>query len=77
MIGFYGSYRHGESCNLILEYANEGTLEDYLHKYVPPTAGPDIYQFWKGLLGLIKALEAIHYIVSEDFSPALQGYVIL
>ena len=77
MIGFYGSYRHGESCNLILEYANEGTLEDYLQKCSPPTAGPDIYKFWSGLLGLIKALEAIHYIVSGDSSPVLQGYVIL
>ncbi|XTI93229.1 kinase-like protein [Cenococcum geophilum] len=74
MIGFYGSYRHGESCNLILEYANEGTLEDYLQKCSPPTTGPDIYKFWSGLLGLIKALEAIHYIVSGDSSPVLQGW---
>lgn len=36
LIGFYGSYRQGNSYNIILEYANEGTLEDYFRNMEPP-----------------------------------------
>ncbi|OCL14632.1 kinase-like protein [Glonium stellatum] len=74
IIGFYGSYIHGDSCNLILEYANEGTLGDYLQKYPPPTTRQDIYRFWNGLLGLIKALKAIHCIISGDSNTTLRGW---
>jgi serine/threonine protein kinase len=59
-IGFYGSYTHGRTSNVILEYANEGTLEDYFKRVPPPSTGPEIYLFWSRLLALLRALDALH-----------------
>ena len=72
VIGFYGSYKHGESWNIILEYANEKTLEDCFSKHTMPRTGLRIYEFWEGLLSLNRALERIHDQVYNDKS-ARQG----
>ncbi|KAI9793927.1 MAG: hypothetical protein M1816_007179 [Peltula sp. TS41687] len=66
MIGFYGSYVHDGTFNIILEYANQGTLEDYFQKVAPPCTGRDIYHFWRGLLEVIGALRMIHEVVFND-----------
>lgn len=72
VIGFYGSYKHGKTWNIILEYANEKTLEDYFTKDRTPRTGPGIYDFWESLLSLNRALEGMHDLVYTDKS-ARQG----
>jgi serine/threonine protein kinase len=60
IIKFYGSYIHGDHYNILLEYADKGSLEEYFRKESPPSRGIDIIKFWEGLFQLIKGLKAIH-----------------
>jgi len=60
IIGFYGSFEQGDKHNIILEYANKGTLEDYFKRESPPSTAQAIYCYWGALLMLGEALAAIH-----------------
>lgn len=60
IIGFYGGYRQHNTYNIILEYANNGNLEEYLQRTEPPTRTSDIYVFWKNILKLPIALKFLH-----------------
>ena len=60
LIGFYGSYLQGQTYNVILEYADKGTLEQFFQNTVPPVNGEDIISLWNGLFMIIKALKCIH-----------------
>jgi len=59
---FYGSYIYGDHYNLLLEYPDKGTLEEYFQQETPPSRGQDIIKFWEGLFQLIKALKTIHSV---------------
>lgn len=59
-IGFYGSYVHDRMCNIVLEYANEGTLEDMFQKTPPPETVPQRLQILTSLFGLVNALKILH-----------------
>lgn len=63
IIRFYGSYTHGSEYNILLEYADKGSLVEYFQKQTPPSRGKDTIKFWDGLFQLIKALKAIHSIL--------------
>lgn len=60
IIRFHGSYTHGNDYNILLEFADKGSLEEYFQKQTPPSRGVDIIKFWDSLFQLIKALKAIH-----------------
>ena len=60
IIGFYGSFTHSGTCNVVLEYADKGNLEDYLQSVPPPTKPEDIITFWEGLLHIAQGLLTIH-----------------
>ena len=77
IIGFYGSYEQDGSYNVLLEYADRGTLEDYLQNTPPPTTGDDIHMFWSALFNVIRALKLIHNVQGDQKNdpPILQGYV--
>jgi serine/threonine protein kinase len=60
MIGFYGSYIHGDSYNILFEFADKGSLEEYFQHEAPPSHEEDIFRFWGHLFELIRALNAIH-----------------
>ncbi|CAG8949741.1 hypothetical protein HYFRA_00004061 [Hymenoscyphus fraxineus] len=60
IIRFYGSYIQGDSMNIILEYADRGSLEDYLRAETPPSRGMDIIRFWDSMFQLIEALKTVH-----------------
>ncbi len=62
IIRLYGSYVHGDTLNILLEFADKGTLEDYFKTHSPPSRGPDIVKFWEALFQLIKALKAVHSV---------------
>jgi len=71
IIRFHGSYIHGDSYNILLEYADKGSLEEYFQKQTPPSRGRDIIKFWDGLFQLIKALIAIHsFLGSVNIWPS-------
>jgi len=66
IIRFFGSYRHGNTFHIILEYANQGTLEDFFQNVTPPTNPDDIYVFWCNILQLLCALTTLHNVGKED-----------
>lgn len=78
LITFYGGYQQGKTYNLILEYADKGSLENYFSETIPPADGKAIVNFWSGLFGIIGALKAIHDVeISHMEGPqVLQRYVL-
>jgi len=62
IIGFRGSFTRGDTCNVLLEHADKGTLEDYFQKERVPKNGEDIILFWEGLFKIIDALRRIHEV---------------
>lgn len=62
IIKFFGSYIHGNERNVLLEYADKGSLEDFFRSETPPSHGGEIIKFWEGLFSLIKGLKAIHSV---------------
>ncbi|RFU24317.1 hypothetical protein B7463_g12025, partial [Scytalidium lignicola] len=62
IIKFYGSFSHGDECNILLEYADRGSLEEYFKNEQPPSRAIDIIKFWASLFQLIKGLKAIHSV---------------
>ncbi|KAL9082442.1 MAG: hypothetical protein Q9165_008894 [Trypethelium subeluteriae] len=71
LIGFYGSFRHGSRLNILLEYADGGTLEEYFKQHSPPSRGVEIIDFWESLSGILKGLHAIHFVMEDDQEQAL------
>ena len=77
LIMFYGSLVLNGRYNILLEYADGGSLEDYFERTKSPKSGKDIADFWANLCSVIEALIAIH---NEEKggniryeSPELQG----
>ena len=66
IIGYHGCFIHNGTYNVILEFADKGTLEEYFAREAPPTSGEDIIAFWRGIFGIIGALVSIHGIPYGD-----------
>lgn len=60
LIQFLGSYKQGDTYNILLEYADRGTLEDFFGKVPPPSLSEDIVMFWGRFFNVIQALVRIH-----------------
>jgi serine/threonine protein kinase len=76
VIRFLGSFTHGATFNIILEYANGGTLENYFRQFPPPSLSRDIHHFWESLLRLISVLTYLQNLKFYDNS-VYQGYAIM
>ena len=60
LIGFHGSFVRKEGKrNLILEFADGGTLKELMEK-APPSRGEEILECWKSLSDLLLALHTLH-----------------
>jgi serine/threonine protein kinase len=66
IIKFHGSFSRGDSYNVILEYADQGTLADYFKNEPPPSEGEEIIRFWEAMFRLLDALRRIHEVVSDE-----------
>ena len=66
IVQFLGSYKQGDTYNILLEYADRLTLEHFFQDVAPPTLGKDITIFWQRLFNLLKALSCIHTIERPD-----------
>ena len=69
VVGFYHSFVRGDIYNLVLEYADRGTLEDLMKNTWPPDTGPDIRVFWQQLFELLRGLSAIHNLEWNGSGP--------
>jgi serine/threonine protein kinase len=66
IIGYYGAFYLGEGLNIILEYANGGTLEEFMQNNNPPDQPEDVNALWEALLGLVHGLRTIHNLTLPD-----------
>ncbi|MCJ1391817.1 hypothetical protein MMC18_004684 [Xylographa bjoerkii] len=60
IIAYYGGFIHGNSYNIILEYADRGTLESFMRTTDPPSTVEDTLLFWNRIFGIIDGLINIH-----------------
>jgi len=77
-IGYYGSFTHGITRNILLEYADYGSLEKFFNSVEPPSTGEDIIRFWQSMFGIIDAVRDIHTIPSPEShnaAPLFNGFV--
>jgi hypothetical protein len=77
IVGFHGSFTRGDTYNILLEYADKGTLEDYFRQKNPPVESEEIITFWQALFKLVDALRRIHQEDGAAGPPLFQGYVFL
>lgn len=77
IIGYYGSFVRDGTYNIILEYADRGTLNNYLQETHEPTDSTGIMTFWTQFLGILHGLAHIHGthgpVLDEPW--ALLGYM--
>ena len=73
IICFHGSFVRDYSYNLILEYADKGTLEDLITQNMkyPPSNGEEILVFWKKLFELFRGLGRIHFVEKDSKGPRI------
>ena len=77
IIACYGGFVHGNSYNLILEYADGGTLESFMRKTKPPSTIKDVLFFWDRLSDITHGIMCIHQTSRNESSPSqrLNGWV--
>ncbi|KAK4952431.1 hypothetical protein LTR10_009237 [Elasticomyces elasticus] len=60
LLRYYGTYTYEGLNHIVLEYADQGTLEDYLRSIERPTKGVDIIALWHGIFDLAQAISRVH-----------------
>jgi hypothetical protein len=69
IVKFYGSFTQEESRNVILEYADQGTLADYYQRFKNPMEEKDTTDFWERLCNLARGLRQIHDVGLHEGEP--------
>jgi hypothetical protein len=57
IVGFHGCYQHRDTCNVILEWASLGNLEECFQKLAPPESADDAFLLLHAYFGLLGALD--------------------
>ncbi|KAK3667545.1 hypothetical protein LTR22_001723 [Elasticomyces elasticus] len=60
LLRYYGTYTYDGKYYVILEYADVGTLEDFLRETPKPTRGEHIIAIWRGAFDLVEAVYRVH-----------------
>ena len=78
IVAYYGSFIHGNSFNIILEYADQGTLETFMRKTKSPSIPEQTLLFWARLFDVMGGLMTIHGKSRDDSSASqiFNGYVL-
>lgn len=79
IVGFHGSFVWNGTYNVLLEYADRGTLAQFFDAVQPPSSGEDLLKLWREIFRLLGALAAIHSVQPSDSSASsdssiLQGW---
>ena len=79
IVEYYGSFVQDGTYNIVLEYADQGTLEHYMRNTHEPTSIGEIMTFWKRFLAIYGGLSHIHGTRSPNPNPdepgSLLGYL--
>lgn len=54
------SYEHLDTWNILLEYADGGSLERFFQDEVEPSRGLNLISFWEEFFQLVNGVLAIH-----------------
>ena len=68
VIAFHKAFTQNDCCNVVLQYANIGTLEDYYEKVRPPKLRAEILKVWRKIFCLSIATAGIHRNSPKDQS---------
>ncbi|KAL8894790.1 MAG: hypothetical protein Q9192_004050, partial [Flavoplaca navasiana] len=60
IIEYYGTFIRRGTYNIILEYADRGTLDDYMRNTAEPKTVIEIRSFWENILASLRGLVQIH-----------------
>ncbi|KAG8531140.1 uncharacterized protein KY384_004498 [Bacidia gigantensis] len=66
IIAFYGGFERDNMYNIILEYADGGTLEDFIARTPSPPNAEQLWVFWNQFFNVLNGLATIHGERSED-----------
>lgn len=75
MIGFFQSFQYRDTFNILLEYADEYTLEHFFFDKPKPITGWEIIDFWESLLGIIKGICVLHLPQGGGRGASVHGSV--
>ena len=67
ILNYHGRFRLAGTFNILLEYADGGTLEDAFQTTDPPVTTAQETAFWLGMLNICRAIKAVH-------DPVIGGY---
>src|SRR6187549_3532611 len=73
VVGYWGSFTHGDTFNLLLDYVDGGNFLDFLTSTPPPIEPYEILEFWSSFFDLFKGLHGIHQLGREDNLRELFG----
>lgn len=79
IIGYYCSFILDGTYNIILEYADRGTLDEYMEATPAPKNVSEIMTFWDRFFAVMQGLVHIHGTLGSDpeEQKILLGYVVL
>jgi serine/threonine protein kinase len=60
VVDFHGSFEHGETHYIVLEYADKGSLQNFFATEQPPTKAKEVLAFWERFFELCRALMFVH-----------------
>ena len=76
IVQFYGSFIYKGEFNILLEYADGGTLEHLYKNVRPPESGEELMNFWTSFTKIIRPLVRIHALKHPTSkTKLLQGSV--
>ncbi len=78
IIAYYGGFVHNNSYNIILEYADQGTLEDFMKRTKSPSSIEDTLLLWYRLSDVAHGILTIHGNIGDSSSASqiFKGYVL-
>lgn len=76
IIAYYGSFVKDDTYNIILEYADRGTLGQYMNSTDEPTDIGKIMAFWKCFLPIFHGLSHIHGTKVSSPNPDEPGLLL-
>jgi serine/threonine protein kinase len=66
LITYHGSFRNESTGYLLLEYADQGNLEEFFSSQEHPQSAKDVEMFWTSLLRTLTGLDRIHQVMTAN-----------
>ncbi|CAG8948909.1 hypothetical protein HYFRA_00002035 [Hymenoscyphus fraxineus] len=74
IVRYFGSFKRGNSLNVLLEYADKGTLDEFFEKQHHPTSGLKIIRFWEEMFKITRALAKLHGATVHAANHDVRGW---